>query len=899
MTFYFSTLFIILVMVFMVTAIGLRICDLFPYRLRPISRYYFSPLLGLAALTLLLCLYGWLAPFKTTTSLGLVIILVAVSLFFERNKQTLPRYFFGIFAFAALAATPVLAPILRFGAYNPFNDTFTYLVHGQWLQTHSFSEPAVASGYFPALSQVVQYQSAGHRMGASFMLAWAQAAFGLRWSYYAYPAVVSLPLIVGSLAVGGAVKLIIRRQRIIAMLSACATALMLNGFAFGAIYGFLPQTFGLAFATGGITLLGGLLTESLRQFDLKKIFLHSIPVALVFAALTFSYNDILPFVVVAIIGCLFFFLFLQRGTDKKKRILLPALVLLIETIILVNFEFVRIVRNFIDTLIGVASGTYAVGWPVLWKPYEFLAHSFGFRSPIANFWIFYKQSLSLPLFIAVLVLIFYFLYLFRKKRRSIYLYLNIGIILAFIIGFLYFRYLGIAPTAAETGDTFLQFKLAKWASPFCFILLGTTCAYFSSRNQTADRILRGFLILLIISGFAANLKFSEYITNNFLDETGYRHSAFSSLLYLRETVKDINPDQIIYLNLGAEDQKLRQMVAYVLSDRKLASNYSDDGYIYGKLPPNERDIPFSSATWIIEKALPSDFQCLRSPIVGNLVIKKRPQVLTNLTSVTGGYARETDGNNWWNWTANTLSYKYHVLGALKTVRLKFAYMPATDGRVVNISINSGHETNMTLKMAGGWQNYISQPINVDGPDISITFKSNNTPVKISNHDPRLMSYLIKNMELVIPSEHDSGAECPARSSSSTNRETSSLASLLSVKGGYNKETEGIDWWYWTDKQLIFDYEIPIKTRRIRLNFSYMPATERRTVKIILTSRQKTHLLLKMKGGWHNFTSQPLNISGSHLSIKFISGENPVRISDKDKRLLSFLIKNMEIKDAQQ
>lgn len=752
---YFGTLFIIMVMVLMVTVIGLRVCDLFPYRLRPIARYYFSPLLGLAVLVLIFSFSGWLVPFKTAISLGLVIPLVAVSLYFEKNKRILPQYFLALFAFVTLASMPVLSPILRFDAFNPFNDTFTYLVHGQWLQTHSFSEPALASGYYPALSQVVQYQSAGHRMGASFMLAWAQSAFGLEWSYYAYPAVVSLPLIAGSLAVGGAVKLIIRKQRTIAMLAACATATMLNGFAFGAMYGFLPQTFGLAFAAGGVTLLGGLLSESLRQFDLKKIILCSMPVSIIFAALTFSYNDLLPFIGVAIVGFLLFFLLLHRKSGQKKNILIPVLILIAETIVLINLEFVRIIRNFVHTLIGVGSGTYAIGWPVLWEPYEFLAHAFGFRSPIGKFWIFYYQRLSLPIFIVVCALLLYFLYQFLKKRSSIYLYLNMAIVLVFVTGFGYFRYFGGAPSPAETGHTFLQFKLAKWASPFCFILLGSAFAYFSCRSQIVSRISHGFLAVLILLGLAADIKFSEHITNHFLDETGYRRSAFSSLLHLRETVRRISPDQIIYLNLGAEYHKLRQMIAYVLHDRKLASDYSDDGYILGKIPPGERNIPISSAAWVIEKSRPSDIRSMSSPVIGNLVLRCSSQVHSRLVSIADGYARETDGNGWWNWTSGTLSYKFHVLGEPNTMRLRFTYMPATDGRVVNILVKSGNESKLTLKMVGGWNDYISPPIHVDGSDVFITFKSDEKPVSVSDNDPRLMSYLIKDIELITPSEYDS------------------------------------------------------------------------------------------------------------------------------------------------
>jgi hypothetical protein len=79
-----------------------------------------------------------------------------------------------ISAFVIVVTIPVLAPAIRFNSFNSFNDTFTYLVHGQWLQEHAFKELARGSGFFPAETQVVLYQNAGHRMGASFFLGFVQ-----------------------------------------------------------------------------------------------------------------------------------------------------------------------------------------------------------------------------------------------------------------------------------------------------------------------------------------------------------------------------------------------------------------------------------------------------------------------------------------------------------------------------------------------------------------------------------------------------------------------------------------------------------------------------------------------------------------------------------------------------
>ena len=62
-------------------------------------------------------------------------------------------------------------------------------------------------------------------------------------------------------------------------------------------------------------------------------------------------------------------------------------------------------------------------------------------------------------------------------------------------------------------------------------------------------------------------------------------------LILREKIlKNVNKDEIIYLSFGAEKYKLRKMIAYILNDYKIISNYMDDGYITGNILPKDRNI---------------------------------------------------------------------------------------------------------------------------------------------------------------------------------------------------------------------------------------------------------------------------------------------------------------------
>lgn|GEM_PF-2027598 len=740
------SLSIMLTMLLMATIVGLSIAKLLPYRLRPFGKLYFSPLFGLAIFILVATIHGWVAPFSQLIVLVELLLVVAISLFFLRKdiRQTPPAQYLLLFSFSLIASTTIFAPLIRFDGYNSFNDIFTYLVHSQWLQKHAFSEVVTASGYYPALSQVVLYQGAGSRMGGSFFLGWVQAIFGLDWSYLAYPAVIAVPFIAGSLAIGGAVNFIMRGSRKIALLTALAAATMFTGWHFGATNAFFPQTFGLAFAAGSTTLFAAFINESPRVKQLGKLFIGAIPISLLFAIVVFCYNDMLPFIIVALLG----FLFLKIIFDPSniKKLLLSSVFVIFQAALFVNFESVRVLNNIVKILFGIGSGKGEIGWPILWNPFEFLAFSSGFKTAF-GFWIFGKYVTPV-VFAALFSAILYFIFLTFKKKLSNPLLVHVSILFVYFLAFLYFRYVSAPITANEVGHSFLQFKIAKWASPFSIILLGSSIAFYSKKYRT--KLLPIFLGFLAMYCAVVNLLIvSKHITQDFLNETGYNRAPFTAFLHLREAVKDIDPDEVIYLNLGPSHHKLRQMVAYILLDRKLASDYTDDGYITGHLPPEHRTMPFKTADWVIEFTEPHEgYQGVGA---GRIALRRASDVrdMFYLATVSGGYNRETDGTNWWYWTSKSLVFEYKVLvndTDEKKAILKFTVNPAAPGKTLKVKV--ADEKIAEFKMGDGWQEYISEPIDVNYDKLLIEFVADGEPVRVTDTDPRVMSFMIVNLELV-------------------------------------------------------------------------------------------------------------------------------------------------------
>lgn len=729
------------------TALGRHLVYLLPDDFRDKVGFYITPILGLTTIVLITTVYGWVSPFKTGISLALVTALVLLCVFYEKNRTELFQDWLIISLFAIIASLPILAPALRFDSFNPFNDTFTYLVHGQWLQAHSFSEAARSSGFFPAETQVFLYQGAGHRMGGSFFLGFVQSLFSLEWSYYAYLATVSVVFISGCIAIGGIVQQVVPVSRIVALTLSVLPALSVNGFIFGAQYGFFPQTFGLAFAAGLACLVPGLLAAIISSRpSLLKQFIYILPLSLCCSALLITYNDMFP-VIGAGIGL---FLLVAGGMfwSEKKFIASSVLILLVQVMAVVNIEGVRIVRNFLHTLLGAASGSVHFGWPVLWSPIQFLAHSFGMKSPFGNNVFFIDRLFSTWIFPVLLVgVVAILVKILRSKPKNLVVVFLICINILFWVAFIKFRYL--SPSLdGEVGNTFLQFKLSKWLAPYNIALLGIAIAWLWLKGGMVGKVSKIVVLIGLVTGLAVHYVIvAQMYTLHFQDETMQKRSPFNVFLDLRSRVASIPKDQVIYLGIPTEHHKVTQMVAYTLFDRKLAGKY-EDGYIRQSIPEGERDMPMDKADWMIQ--FKPNRTAEENPLdrVGPFLLSKAPFSFYNLESVKGEYSTETGESKTWNWVKDSIEYHFAHIGITPKTKLRFQYLLSGSERVLSLDVNTktGRKlASFKIQMEEGWGEFESPIIDTDSEDVVIRFTADGDPVQLSPTDSRKTKFLIQNI----------------------------------------------------------------------------------------------------------------------------------------------------------
>ncbi|KTD27963.1 hypothetical protein [Legionella maceachernii] len=743
---YLSVIIELWILLLLCTLVGRRAADLLPKVTHNSIGFYVAPILGLSCLLLMAILYGWLTAFRLRYTLVSVFALLVFSIFYEKNPRQLVKEWVQVCVFATVCSLPILMPIIHYQGFNPFTDAFTYLAHGQWLQGHAFSEKPFASGYYPYLSQIELYQNS--RMGASFFLAYVQSLFALKWSYYAYTPTVSLAFVTGCLAIGGLIRQVISAKRFFILALAAIPCFSMNGFLFGAEWGFFPQTFGLAFAAGFAALFPQLIRFVISEDKVwPKIIVYALPASLTTAAMLFAYNE--PFPIFSIALCLFVLIVCLKHKKKIKNTLLFFSIYLLQVCILLNYEGIRIAKNLLQTLSLTKEPNF--GWPVLWSPIQFLAHAFGMKSSFSDdpYYLDYLSSHYLfpILLVGLLVLLFRFMRIKSKRNLAIIFLLCVDFVL--LLFFIKFRYFSASST--EIGYTFLQYKLSKYAAPFSLALIGIGFAILWQKKKKLRPLFAVTYMSLIAAGFFYQDYFvSQNLTQNFIDETKQDRNPFQSLLKLRSAVSTIPKDKIAYVALGQAHNKLRQMVAYVLYDRKIASDYRDDGYILGNLPEDERALQPHKEDWLITISS-RNTSCEPKPLeVEPFAIYPPLSSYMMLAKNEGGYGTEFNAQGeTWNWVSNSISYIYSVIGAANEAKFSFklSSFPHPRSVVVELKNVSGDLLGKyELEKKEGDILFETPWVKINSEQIVLHAKADGKPVRISSNDPREASFVIANVK---------------------------------------------------------------------------------------------------------------------------------------------------------
>lgn len=749
---FWTTLIALCALLGVATLLGRLYGELFPCRLSAAARFYLSPVLGLATLTVMASLVGHVLPLGNAVIVPVLVAGLAVwALVREKKAGTALRHAAAVCVFGVFCGTSILGPLIAFGAFNAHNDAFTYLVHANWLQEHVFSEVIKPENVTPLTTQVSMYQQEGFRMGASFLLALAQSLFNLRWSFEAYPTVMISAIASCCLAIGFPLAKSMRPLRRRTRLALLALpSFSLGGLVFGANLGFLPQTIGLALGAGLLFAVGPTLrwlTQSGLSF--KEIAKSAVPAVLLLAAGVFAYSELAPFLVVAVVGS---GLLLMFRSQQQQNLIWYMVLLFVLAGLLLNTELIRAYAA-----LRTQSGA-VVGSPVDWSLLGYAAHAVGvhggawdgFQWTTPDSMVTGFSILGFMLTGMVAAVLLAGSRAVGRAALSGELMPAILILLIFITGLIYFRYFVPSPFTKGVGQSWSQFKLADWAHPFAMALaiLGAI-----ELRQGLGRYFEAVVAMVFVLGLVSAVPIGLARAKPLIQYYGDTRDLNQFYHGFRQTVMASCPlTAPIYLALNGQHHKFRQMAVYYLADRMVSSDWTDDGYIFARLPVERRTQALNPGDCVVEPS-GADGWLKRGTTIGPFrvgIFDGQGQI--RIASVSGAYDQERDGDNWWRWVERKVIFELQPLFVSKEAtqtRLRFEY--GTRGsQTLTVRIRARGEVSRQFRLDAQEDSSAIFDKLIDIPPIEIlevSIESDGQVSPLGEQDTRVASWVIRNMTI--------------------------------------------------------------------------------------------------------------------------------------------------------
>lgn len=628
------------------TYVGRIVVLLFPVHLRNELNIYLAPAFGLALTQIFIAVWGRYYPFGDAIIFPfLMLALLIIVTLLENHKCQALKNCLITSIFGLLASISLLISIYKVGALNPFNDTFTYLAHSDWLQKSAFNETINDNLITPAATQIALYQKFGFRMGGSYLLGLFQSILNVQWAFDIYPGVMCATMACTCLAAGYPIFRDLSNWPLYLCLGPLTMiSNSLGGVNFAANYGFMAQEFGILFGAGLLFIYGPILSI-IGNYNLSKInIVHlAFPVSLLLSASIFSYSEFSPFIIVS----LFFSIFLAAYKyNKKMDYFYFCLVVIILSIIFLNVEILRTAKALL------IQSSVIVGSPIEWSLMGFFAHAIGIHGggwDIAQwtlhstqYFFLFEAIFALMLFLAASYLIILSTHYAKNYSDLTPIFF---IIYIFLLFFLYFRYIAHNPFNIGVGQSWSQFKLSDWAQIFVavFILRSLLIVCVNYNISKWLTIILGFI------GCIVGLKIGLVRSSSLFDHYKINEISLHYKTLRKNVARICHNGQPIYLNLDQNDSKYRQIMSLFLDDRYIKSDWEGDDYVEHELPLRRRNERMSSGDCLIESFIvpptSDDLSFGKLRIVPNVGADQALKIVM-IESVN---ARESNSKDWWIW----------------------------------------------------------------------------------------------------------------------------------------------------------------------------------------------------------------------------------------------------------
>jgi hypothetical protein len=461
---------------------------------------------------------------------------------------------------ALVAVVPYFWQLILGRGYNVVNDGITYVMCGEWLQTHGFFELAEPYPHQPIGAEILVFQKHGLRMGANFLLALVQS-LSIHWhALELYPAIVTHGVLLNLFGVYLCIRWGLRRSRFLAVLGVCLAGLLANPLHFSAVAGFMNQLYGTAFLCCGLAVLARALPRINHGWRMACL------LGLIHGALLSFYSELLPFLLVA--DLCFALACIVRARRQRRLGSVLAYGGLIAGFCLVfgNVEFFR-VWQAVHLMLSIAG----VGWHIPLTPRfpAFLSGSGDFSGIDPNSATRGVHAHFLVIGVVLGLLLVLGLFSAWRRRAAVSL---LGAAGGFLAVALLYAFWSRDPWTGEVGHTWNLFKLGKYAYPLVVVFQVQGLWLLCRDRRRIQVVLVVLVVGLALFHWPEHHRAARLHAKVFRSIVGSNDPAHD-LHRLRARVARLNPDHIVF---GTSNPPRLTMLLYAVFPRSVANRWPDN-----------------------------------------------------------------------------------------------------------------------------------------------------------------------------------------------------------------------------------------------------------------------------------------------------------------------------------
>lgn len=461
-----------------------------------------------------------------------------------------------------------LLPLTMYVLWNaqfPYCDGYTYISTSDYLMEHGYNvqidiQQAI---HHPWLSQMFVYQTYHFRIGAQMLLAFVTSVFGVEFSLELFLPVCGLSIMLCGMSAWMFVSNINNSDKNTELYSIIIFCFNMPIIQRCAMYGFLPQILGSAFFLAALSEM-----FSAENWS-RGISIEMVQAAIVTAIFALTYNEMLPFFVIVVIG-----FFISKIVTMKKDCIST-----VKKICITGIIAICLIITYVPGMISAVFSQMGaiVGWNQNKDVITYMAQVFSVIPPEYNLHEGQIGPYALVAEVITLVIMWMVCKGYSKSDKKVKYFYAVCTI-PYLLVLIYFVFFTKNPFVDGRTNTWSVYKLVQY---YAVVLLPFVSLFIVRCLKKHPKALICIIAIFVVFNGYQGINYTKLLAGTMKEYAGSDtplqeyYKLYEEYGHSQQTIELVNVPA-----------KHRQMITYFLKDVELNSDWNTDGY-YSSIPQSE------------------------------------------------------------------------------------------------------------------------------------------------------------------------------------------------------------------------------------------------------------------------------------------------------------------------